>query len=1010
MQSSQSSRKRYKVKLTSGRILGPLDLERVRLLILKRHITGVEQAREDPVGEWQDINRIPELAELIIGYAEGRISKSPTPTQTGAESGSTQLLPGTDSSIPSGLLPGSEPLVAVSLPELQVVDQSAVPSELPQEPVFEIEDQELTTVEVHEEAKSEESEEEAQTTVQESEPESIELDYGDHAGPPSDTFEEKRRGVGEAKTVIFQRSGAGAKANGKRKNRMRDWMRASFIAIGLGILGYESFFEPPKKEGFDLKPVRPTLPQLSQSKPDPARSSQLYGEAMKSYVQDTVAGYKDAASKLRAAVALDPGNVKALAMLASSYLDLIDSSNKDENYFAVISKLIELSRARDVDLSETVIADVEFYLMANKPEAAQNRVVEYTKTHQNFPLEMFYYLSLAFYHRGDVASASRYLGQIPDNKVFSAKVFYLRGQIAEASKESELALTEYQKAIKLNPLHAKSHLRTSYLLREKGQLRESAPHLQFLVSRPDLLAPKERARAYYLNSLLIQLSEKWDLALADAERAVQLDPGNSNYLLEMYTIRARLGDKVDKFRGDARMFYFLSQGEKSIQEGKMQEALAQFLQARQANDRSPLPLVKIGDMFARTYDLSNARINYKLATERAPQNIQIWSKYIDTLIQSYELKEAEKAMEKFRNLPVSQSAIDKAAADIYAKQNRFAEAQTFYRKAMTRELIDSDVYVAYAKSLMATNNFKEAPFFFALALRFDPLNAEAIIGTAKCVAATESIDRAISQLQDELQKGPALRGELLAAIGEFHMQKGDLNQAQNYIEQAKSANPEYAYPWKLEAQIYMQEEGRIKNALDKALEAYQSFSERNRSDPSGYLERYRIFIKKAKYENAKEELEKIYGIYPRYPNLRYYWGKLFSAMGNYKAAVEEFKKEIENNSNHSAAILDLGRTYVTMGAVEDGLREFNKAMAMAPKSAEAKQEAAYANLLLKNYQAAIGLYQAALVYDKANPMIYKRMGMAYKEMGDTRNAASAFQKYLEMEPDAPDRHLFENFR
>ena len=33
-------------------------------------------------------------------------------------------------------------------------------------------------------------------------------------------------------------------------------------------------------------------------------------------------------------------------MLASSYINLIDSSNKDENYFSVISKLIEMSRAK----------------------------------------------------------------------------------------------------------------------------------------------------------------------------------------------------------------------------------------------------------------------------------------------------------------------------------------------------------------------------------------------------------------------------------------------------------------------------------------------------------------------------------------------------------------------------------------------------------------------------------------------------------------------------------------
>src|SRR5206468_5097789 len=135
-----------------------------------------------------------------------------------------------------------------------------------------------------------------------------------------------------------------------------------------------------------------------------------------------------------------------------------------------------------------------------------------------------------------------------------------------------------------------------------------------------------------------------------------------------------------------------------------------------------------------------------------------------------------------------------------------------------------------------------APFFFALAQRYDPLNIDAIIGTAKCVAASDSIDRAINLLQDELEKHNGKKAELLGAIAEFQIQRGDWALAQKTVDQAMSADPDYAYPWKLQAQIYMNKENSDKKALDKALFAYQSYSDRNASDPSGYLERYRIFV------------------------------------------------------------------------------------------------------------------------------------------------------------------------
>lgn len=73
---------RYKIKLATGRILGPIDLDRVRLLIKKNQITGTETAREHPDGEWTDINSIRELGELFIEKIAGQTSHESTPQRT----------------------------------------------------------------------------------------------------------------------------------------------------------------------------------------------------------------------------------------------------------------------------------------------------------------------------------------------------------------------------------------------------------------------------------------------------------------------------------------------------------------------------------------------------------------------------------------------------------------------------------------------------------------------------------------------------------------------------------------------------------------------------------------------------------------------------------------------------------------------------------------------------------------------------------------------------------------
>src|SRR6185437_14198533 len=122
-------------------------------------------------------------------------------------------------------------------------------------------------------------------------------------------------------------------------------------------------------------------------------------------------------------------------------------------------------------------------------------------------------------------------------------------------------------------------------------------------------------------------------------------------------------DSIQSVQKQARMYYFLGEGEKLVQQGRYQEAMVPFLQARKANDQSPIPLIKIGDMFNYLHDIENAKLNYKLAVDREPKNIQVLSKYIKTLLQSFEWDDAGKSIAKLGDLPGSQSIRDKFEAD-----------------------------------------------------------------------------------------------------------------------------------------------------------------------------------------------------------------------------------------------------------------------------------------------------------------------------------------------------------
>lgn len=1058
---TEGGKKQYKVRLVSGRILGPLDLDRIWIFIQKHQIVGKEIAREHPQGEWVDINAIPEIADLFVKQLEGTRSQYKTQTPNAQPKplpGATKILSNTFSLgaldekkfAQENLLPqDTNATKNLTTPEL-AANRSSIFSQRGSSAQGEEEDPNDKTLVVtpkqQEELKlsakgdkndtraSKDEDDKTMVASQQEKDAIFNKKNNENKDEPSQygliSLEERSHhgmiDIANEQTIMLSKKNnesvfSAAVWQGFRSNKTKKskkWksskLRTILVTALVIISGLQMMEEDEEAKFSKLKPIRPRLPALIQEKPNPELSKQYFAKAMQAYVQDTAIGYRVAVEYLQKSASVDMSNVRALAMLASGYLNLIDSSNKDENYFSVIFKLIDAARAKGQNIPEIVIADVEYYIVSGNPEAAENRIVNYTKGRENFGPEMFYYLAYAYHSRGELLRAAHFINQMQEKQIYSARIYYLRGLIAEGLEDYESALNEYKKAIQFNPQHARSQLKIASLMQKNGNLKLAKENLEFIMGKPNLLAPREQASAYYLYALFCELMGREDYALGAIERAVRLDKTNHDYIMELYTLRARAGEKGQKIQKIARMYYFLRDGEKMAREGKYHEAMTAFLQARTEIPEDPRPLIKIGDMHRNLLDLVNARISYQQAVERAPQDVEIWSKYINVLIQSYEWEDAKRAAERLQKSKMPLSTLDKLTADMYLKMGKHEDAQAYYKKAMSRDVIDPEVYIAYANSLIVTDllaakNCKEAPMFFSLALRFDPQNINAQVGIAKSVAACESIDKAILLLQDELQKSSLIKAELLTAIAEFQIRKGALTEAQENIQQAMSLNPDYAYPWKLMAQIHMSREGMEKGALEKALESYQSYSDRNPSDPSGYMERYKIFVRISRFDKAHGELAKVRGVFPKYPNLHFYTGALYSLEGNFNAAIQELAIELKNNEGNVPAMLELGKAHMEVGALDKALELFKKAMIIRPNDPLPKRMAGDANFKMKNYHGAIALYNAALTFDRMNPVLYRQRGLAYKALGDFAKANESFRKFYEMEPDA-DKQSPENYK
>ena len=787
--------------------------------------------------------------------------------------------------------------------------------------------------------------------------------------------------------------------------------KSFLIMVMLFLVGYEMMFDEEDSENalkneVVMVPIRPQLPSGGLGKVDPELSVKVYGEGLRPYLEDTVLGYRRAVEIFQLSLRYDPQNVKALAMLASSYLNLIDSSNKDENTFSVINKLIELSRLKQLDLVETLLAEVEFLAAARRHDAAIQKLVDYSKVSGKFDPILYYYLGWLYTQKGEYGNAMKYLNLIPASALPTPKLFYLRGYLHEENKEYDESSAEYRRALNKNPKHAKSILGLVRIAEKKGELKQVVRYVEFLVGNPAYQSPQEYIRSLIFRSKIALLFKQPDEAIASLDRAIRIDPKNEDLRLEYYTLLSNSG-KDSKYKSLAQMYALVLDGERNVRAGKIHEAQAVFLQAQDTFTNSTLPFEKMGDLFYQTGEYERAQSSYKKALKIDTKAAEIAIKLIDSLVRNHEWDEAQKYLAKYRNHPKIKSSVDRLAGDLAFNQLNYSLALQLYRKAMARDSIDTEVYSSYASALRELDQCKDAQFFYSIAQRLDPFNINAILGGAKCLLKTDNVNVAVGRIQSELSKLPKARADLLDGIAEIYFAANDEARALQFIQQAKDIDPDYPETYRIEGLIYLKEIFIKREAKKKALDAFKAYSDRKPSDPLGYLERFEIFLKDSNFDAAAEEVSRVFEVSPHFPELHYRRAQLFSRMGKVKDALSELDLELKINPRFGKALVEKGNILLKMGSLDDAMKSFTTAMQLNPQDPSAKVGAARVNYIKRQFPSSIALYLSALVIDRGNPEIYKQLGFAYRDSGDAEKAEQAFQSYLDLAPDASDRADFE---
>lgn len=169
------------------------------------------------------------------------------------------------------------------------------------------------------------------------------------------------------------------------------------------------------------------------------------------------------------------------------------------------------------------------------------------------------------------------------------------------------------------------------------------------------------------------------------------------------------------------------------------------------------------------------------------------------------------------------------------------------------------------------------------------------------------------------------------------------------------------------------------------------------------LERARIRYQRKDYPGAITEFQRLIALDPKSAEAFYYLGLSQRAIGNDEAGIESIKKALELEPNHPSWQLQLGSAYSKQQKEADAKAAFQAASTdSGTTGAIALQQLGFFELKAKNYAKAVELLEQSAARDPKQFMTWVWLGQARQNSGNRAGAIEGYRKALELKPGQGD--------
>jgi tetratricopeptide (TPR) repeat protein len=776
--------------------------------------------------------------------------------------------------------------------------------------------------------------------------------------------------------------------------------------------------------------IRLMLPRLQPgavAKIDNKTADALFKKARSYFWIDTVEGYLSAQNQFVSIIENSPSYLPARGYLCLVYRELwpfvqqtnafnsLAKSTRSLDPVGAFGAYCDVARMLAQGQNVEARGTVDYYLeRADGERQAQLEVLESSgvaayrfsadPVMMSFRAELLSGLKDDQYSQSSPLQAAQYVSNIQKYTPNWVKMYYLEGRYLLFAGKAQQAAQAFEATLKINPKHKAALI--EYGILNFVNFRQEDKALNYItgaLNSRGVISRQLEARAHLTLARIFMLKRDNREARREAEKAMDLNPGDP----QIRSLVLELGGSGKIAAGPTKNSTLIFEGDQHAREGDCVVAQGIFKAAFESDPTNGLAAMKAAKCL-KTLNRPLEAIKWLHAAIKAdPKLTTAYLLLADYYSERFDFRKAEGVLSEAAKKFPNQYEILRGYGLVMLRQNRLKESIGFLSRALKGYENDletlvllSKAHLIFGRSANDSALLQKAMSFAARSLELDRANVEGHVAYAQALATFKGLDSAISYL-NELKTQFSRNVEYPLAIADLYRQTESyspaINQYRAVIEwkpETKEAHMGLAYC------LYMT------GQLVSSLKSYFDAAYYDPSDSEPFVRMGVIYIESNKFQDAISPLEKALAANEMKPMIRYYLGKAYYGKGDFKSALEWAKKESDYNPKIADGYLLSAQIYAKTENYKSCAEQYQ--MAVGLRGGKKQQGEIYVAMARcqrqsGNLDGAQGSLDIALTLESGNPDIYREQGAIFEIRGDLPGAAAAYNKYLTLSPNAPDK-------